>query len=835
MATVSRCFYLILALVMVGSRPMPAIRNGPYDLSPRPPVKEVMSILQAAQRCREAGDFTGAEKLYLQGYAKGIAHGDSRAAVRALTSAANCRVAQFNYRAALQAYLQAKDLATSIGDRLDLGGLEVNLSDLYEQVWDFDSALRAANEARAAVSALPKTYYKAQLLLQLGLLRERLNDDSAAPLFEEAIEAARARGDVATEARAWDLLGQERLQRGRQPQAEQDLDEAFRLRVLRYPNERGFSYGSLGALKLAQGDLDSAARFTQRAIDEGTRVAGSWPEYRLIHQRGQIRLAQGDIGGALGDFGTALDLTNRWRLEVLPTVSFLDGADELLERSIFDSYIETGAHEAQQTGAPGWAARSFEALEFNRSASLREILPLAEASRRKLKPEFWDALGEMRSEEAQMLRKHTRSERMDRLKLKLTEMEAEAGLSFERDNPNDDPYKPHNQPENFRTQDSLIHIREGLGASDLLLSFHLGETESYLWAVTLKTLRIHKLPPAPQLREQIREFRDAVRIGNKEAGNLGERLYAELFGDLEPQEVRKHAWLLSLEDSLFELPFAALVTAKKDGKVDYLAEKHSLQIVPGALSLTRSAGRPGAEDRFLGVGDPIYNTADPRWRTAGARSGLGFAGFFAFPGRLIDSGTTDEGSQLNRLVGSASEIRSSARSWTVGSGTVDLLQGADARREKFLGLLANHPSVIHLATHVLTPPEQRGQAFIAFGLNPAASTEFLTTFDVAMLHVPGALVVMTGCDTGAGEIREGPGLLGLTRAWQMAGAAAVLATEWAVKDSTGEIFTSFYRHLRDESPAEALHRSQMEMIDSGTWRAEPRYWASYQVTGGAHR
>jgi CHAT domain-containing protein len=91
---------------------------------------------------------------------------------------------------------------------------------------------------------------------------------------------------------------------------------------------------------------------------------------------------------------------------------------------------------------------------------------------------------------------------------------------------------------------------------------------------------------------------------------------------------------------------------------------------------------------------------------------------------------------------------------------------------------------------------------------------------------------MTGCESGEGEIQAGAGLLGLTRAWQMAGARAVIATGWPVSDTNGELFAAFYRHLRDVPPAEALRRSQVEMIYSGTWRSAPGYWASYQVSGG---
>src|ERR1700682_3223184 len=105
---------------------------------------------------------------------------------------------------------------------------------------------------------------------------------------------------------------------------------------------------------------------------------------------------------------------------------------------------------------------------------------------------------------------------------------------------------------------------------------------------------------------------------------------------------------------------------------------------------------------------------------------------------------------------------------------------------------------------------------VSVGLDPAGPAHVLTASGVAMLRVPGVLVTMTGCDSGTGEIRAGAGLLGLTRAWQIAGAGAVLPTQWAVKDSKGEIFERFYHHLRSVPAAEALRRSQIEMMHSGT-------------------
>ena len=103
---------------------------------------------------------------------------------------------------------------------------------------------------------------------------------------------------------------------------------------------------------------------------------------------------------------------------------------------------------------------------------------------------------------------------------------------------------------------------------------------------------------------------------------------------------------------------------------------------------------------------------------------------------------------------------------------------------------------------------------------------------VGMLHVPGALVVMTGCATTNGDIRDGAGLLGLTQAWMMAGARAVVGTNWPVPDADGDLIPDFYRNLPGASAAESLRRTQTELIHSGTWQASPSYWAAFRVMGG---
>jgi len=807
MAAFGRSLCLILTLWMTGSRSPTVIPPRLPDSSPWWD-QASLQIQHDALRLRKAGDFRAAEALYQQGYLEAVRRDDRLAAVRFLMSAGGSQMFALEYRAALATFLQARDLASRLQDHADLGGIDVDLSSLYLQMWDLPAATRAAEEGLLEAGLIdPRAaYFKPPLLMQLGRIHALLGDGEARGFFSAGIEAARARDDSAIEALSWDLLGEEHLGSERLQEAEGAFLEAFRLRRFFRAGEIGLSYGRLGALALARSDFPLAERLTQLALDASQRGAPTEAEYVLLHQRGRVRLARGQGDAALRDFSLALDATARWRLEVLPAQSALTSTNIALEQQIFHSFIQLAAERAFQHGNPVWATKAFEAVELNRASSLRESLALAGVWRERLPLEYWETLAKLGA-------RRPSAAAENRLLSRLTEMEAQAGIGLQ-------PKKV----ENILSRNSLIHFQEGLRDSELLLSFELGKKESYLWAVSRSSLRLYRLAAEQDIAKAVQLFRDAFPAGGLEAARRGLELYRQLFGQLSPQETRKPAWLLSLDGALFDIPFAALVTEQRGGNTEYLVERHSLQTVPGALLLSASAdpenqnGLQGGRKQhgeFLGVGDPIYNQADPRWH--GLVSQRQAAG------------------QLQRLVGSGDEIESSAAIWSDSGGTSLLLEGTEARRDRFLRGLAARPAVIHLATHVLFPTANRERALIAFGMGASpAEPEFLTTSEVARLRAPGALVVMTGCASNAGEVRAGAGLLGLTRAWLLAGASTVISTAWPVEDNSGGMFARFYFHLQNHSAAEALRLSQREVAHSRTGRDAPASWASYQVTGGTH-
>ena len=193
MTSFVRCLCLILTLSMVGSPQGATIRTGSHSSSWWD--SEASSRIWAqARKFETAGNFAAAEKLWEQGSSESARIGDITANVRYLTSPSAVRGAvPDRFQAALDALVQARNLAASIGDREDIGAISVNLSSLYLQMWDVTAAMRAVEDGRAAMASLPNPYFKPHLLCcELGRLHEILGGRSGGSA--SAKRALRRRG-----------------------------------------------------------------------------------------------------------------------------------------------------------------------------------------------------------------------------------------------------------------------------------------------------------------------------------------------------------------------------------------------------------------------------------------------------------------------------------------------------------------------------------------------------------------------------------------------------------------------------------------------------------------
>ncbi|MEJ7708615.1 MAG: CHAT domain-containing protein [Pyrinomonadaceae bacterium] len=94
------------------------------------------------------------------------------------------------------------------------------------------------------------------------------------------------------------------------------------------------------------------------------------------------------------------------------------------------------------------------------------------------------------------------------------------------------------------------------------------------------------------------------------------------------------------------------------------------------------------------------------------------------------------------------------------------------------------------------------------------------------------LVVLSACDTGLGEVRNGEGIYGLRRAFVLAGAETLLMSLWPVSDYvTRELMTSHYKNLKHGmGRGAALRQVQLEMLKRHK-QLHPFYWASFIQSG----
>jgi CHAT domain-containing protein len=109
----------------------------------------------------------------------------------------------------------------------------------------------------------------------------------------------------------------------------------------------------------------------------------------------------------------------------------------------------------------------------------------------------------------------------------------------------------------------------------------------------------------------------------------------------------------------------------------------------------------------------------------------------------------------------------------------------------------------------------------------------LTAYEATGLALEGThLVVLSACETGLGEIRNGEGVYGLQRALTVAGARSVLMSLWKVNDQvTQQLMTLFYRNwLRGPDSHRALRRAQAK-IRRRAALTHPYYWGSFVITG----
>lgn len=218
---------------------------------------------------------------------------------------------------------------------------------------------------------------------------------------------------------------------------------------------------------------------------------------------------------------------------------------------------------------------------------------------------------------------------------------------------------------------------------------------------------------------------------------------------------------------------------------------------------------------------------------------------------------------ISQLPGTAKEVRIIEEKLKAMNWETEVYTGPNALESKIK--LLSGPKILHIATHgvFLEDLEMGEEGKSKFVENPMlrsmllfagagktvstakdslgrevkaekdiwAEDGILTAYEVTTLDLDGTeFVVLSACNTAKGEVKNGEGVFGLQRAFQVAGAKTIIMSLWAVDDvATQELMTLFYEKLLSgKSKKQAFRLAQSEIMEK---YKSPYYWGAFVMVG----
>jgi CHAT domain-containing protein/tetratricopeptide (TPR) repeat protein len=579
------------------------------------------------------------------------------------------------------------------------------------------------------------------------------------------------------------------------------------------------SLDALGRLAAQRGAPDEAVRLHERAGSIWQKVApGSVYEGLNLVARARLDAAGGRVADARNHYARATDIFD----ELTGSVGGAFDTQADFRGGLAASYAEYAAFLLAQGDAPEAfrvseraRARVFLAMLAERDVVLDQDAPpgLLE-TRRSLTTEYdriQRELGTL-SPARDAARIDERVGRLRDVRLQLAATNAEIGRMSPRAGAID-PSLPLD----------VEGARRALPQDTAAVAYLVGERRSHGFVISSRGFDVFDIPMGRQA------FADRVDrlmrlIERRDAAPepliaVAAELYQALVAPAEAV-LTAHVRLLVVPDGpLHQLPFAALVREDSGSgpSRQYLVEWRPVHQVPSLTFYGRlpapNADARGDRARLLAVGSPLYAAADDA--VGGNRDA-----------------SASRPSTLPPLPGSRREV--DALRALYGTRALTLLdeQASEPRVRQALP----DADIVHLAVHGLVNSRSPLDSALAFSSRSGSTGEdngLLQAWEIVeQVRLRAGLVVLSACDTAGSGESGGEGLLGLTRAFQFAGASSVVASLWRVPDElTPTLMQELHRHVRRGAPVdEALARAQRMMLRRPE-TAHPYNWAAFILSG----
>lgn len=149
---------------------------------------------------------------------------------------------------------------------------------------------------------------------------------------------------------------------------------------------------------------------------------------------------------------------------------------------------------------------------------------------------------------------------------------------------------------------------------------------------------------------------------------------------------------------------------------------------------------------------------------------------------------------------------------------------------------ASDYSILHIASHAILDLDNSLYSKLLFSPFDTDSINdgYLNALEILSLDIEADMVVLSACNTGAGNILEGEGVVGLANGFFFAGAKSLLMTLWTANDeSTSQLMNHFYHFLsKGQSKDMALRNAKLTYLKSADeLLSHPYYWAHFVLKG----